>query len=200
MTHNGFDWMQSQYSEFAKNYTQTCVEMSRIPFEMMAMAVEVNQRALQFAMQQYSTLQDFNPMTEMNKATFDDGFTKMVVETVALKAEPSVTPVEEVTTVEKVTPVEKVVPEAIATPTPTPKAQTKPASSIPKRDNLTKINGLGPKLQSDLNDLGIFTFEQIAAWTQEDIDEFDDNPLLKSRILRDDWVGQAKDLSAAALV
>lgn len=62
-------------------------------------------------------------------------------------------------------------------------------------DDLTRINGIGPFLQKKLNDIGIFTFREIAGWDAERIEtvtrqiEFFDG-----RILKDDWVGQANHL------
>jgi predicted flap endonuclease-1-like 5' DNA nuclease len=62
-------------------------------------------------------------------------------------------------------------------------------------DDLTRINGIGPFLQKKLNDIGIFTFQEIADWDAERIEtvtrqiEFFDG-----RILKDDWVGQANHL------
>ncbi len=62
-------------------------------------------------------------------------------------------------------------------------------------DNLTLINGIGPFLQKKLNEIGIFTFQEIASWDTEKIEtvtrqiEFFDG-----RILKDDWVGQASRL------
>jgi len=66
------------------------------------------------------------------------------------------------------------------------------ASSEP--DDLTLINGIGPKLKEKLNQNGITQFAQIAAWKAKDISEFDDRLSFKGRIQRDDWVKQAKAL------
>lgn len=63
-------------------------------------------------------------------------------------------------------------------------------------DNLEVINGVGPMLNTLLNDVGVFYFWQIAEWTPENIDYVDD--LLQhfpGRIERDDWVGQAQILA-----
>lgn len=62
---------------------------------------------------------------------------------------------------------------------------------------LTRIKGLGPKLASTLHHLGVTRIEQIAAWTDEDIDRID--PRLgrfQGRIRRDSWVEQAQLLAA----
>ena len=64
-------------------------------------------------------------------------------------------------------------------------------------DDLTRIKGVGPKLAALLNSLGIKTFEQIAGWTDADIDRIDGQlGRFEGRIRRDCWVEQAKLLSA----
>lgn len=64
-------------------------------------------------------------------------------------------------------------------------------------DDLTQIGGVGPVLAQKLNDLGINRFEQIAAFSQEDIDRVNGELNFKGRIERDNWVEQAKDLIKA---
>jgi len=64
-------------------------------------------------------------------------------------------------------------------------------------DNLQLIKGIGPKLSEQLNALGVTRFDQITAWTEEDIAALD--PQLEGfsgRIERDDWVGQARLLTS----
>ncbi|MEM8792089.1 MAG: NADH-quinone oxidoreductase subunit NuoE [Pseudomonadota bacterium] len=63
-----------------------------------------------------------------------------------------------------------------------------------KPDDLKKIKGVGPKLEDKLNTMGVFHFDQIAAWTKSDIDWVDDELSFKGRIERDGWVAQAKAL------
>jgi NADH-quinone oxidoreductase subunit E len=62
-------------------------------------------------------------------------------------------------------------------------------------DDLKTISGIGPKLEKVLNDLGIWTYDQIAAFTVAEIAWLDDHLGFSGRIGRDDWVGQAKALS-----
>lgn len=62
-------------------------------------------------------------------------------------------------------------------------------------DDLKKISGVGPKLEEKLNNLGIYHFSQIAAFTPEDITKVDDELNFKGRIERDDWLSQAKTLA-----
>ena len=70
-----------------------------------------------------------------------------------------------------------------------------PTLTDPASDDLKLIKGIGPKLEGILNDLGIYKFSQIAAWTQKDIDEISTKlGSFKDRISRDDWVKKARKL------
>lgn len=62
-------------------------------------------------------------------------------------------------------------------------------------DDLQKIKGLGPKLEAQLNDLGVFHYDQIADWTEAHIAWVEERIAARGRIGRDDWVGQAKALA-----
>lgn len=62
-------------------------------------------------------------------------------------------------------------------------------------DDLKAISGIGPKLETVLNGLGIWTYGQIAGWTIEEIAWVDDYLGFKGRIGRDDWIGQAAKLA-----
>lgn len=61
-------------------------------------------------------------------------------------------------------------------------------------DDLKIIKGVGPKLESTLNGLGIYHFEQMTGWTKKDVEEVDDLLSFKGRIARDGWIAQAKAL------
>lgn len=64
-------------------------------------------------------------------------------------------------------------------------------------DDLTRIKGLGPKLSELLGQFGISSYAQIAAWTPEDIERIDARlGRFSGRIVRDQWVEQAKLLAA----
>ena len=64
-------------------------------------------------------------------------------------------------------------------------------------DDLTRIKGLGPKLQVMLNELGVTRFQQIAGWSDEDLERIDSQlGAFQGRIARDDWVEQARYLAA----
>ncbi|GAA2816795.1 NADH-quinone oxidoreductase subunit E [Aminobacter aminovorans] len=62
-------------------------------------------------------------------------------------------------------------------------------------DDLKAISRIGPKLEQVLNDLGIWTYGQIAGWTAEEVAWADDYLGFKGRIGRDDWIGQAAMLA-----
>lgn len=63
-------------------------------------------------------------------------------------------------------------------------------------DDLKKLSGVGPVLEEKLHALGVTTFDQVAAWTPEDIERVDGELNFKGRIEREDWIGQAKALIA----
>lgn len=65
-----------------------------------------------------------------------------------------------------------------------------------EQDDLKRIKGIGPKNEDALNELGIFKFEQIAEWTPENIDWVEDFLSFPGRIEREEWINQAKQLSA----
>ena len=78
-------------------------------------------------------------------------------------------------------------------------AGTKPAVlSAPKggvADDLKMIKGVGPKLEKLLNSFGFYHFEQVAAWTADELAWVDQNlEGFKGRATRDEWVSQAKVL------
>jgi len=66
-----------------------------------------------------------------------------------------------------------------------------------KADDLKQIKGVGPKLEQLLNAMGYFHFDQIAAWSGEEVAWVDANLKgFKGRVSRDGWVDQAKTLAA----
>lgn len=99
---------------------------------------------------------------------------------------------------------------------PTPAAKPEPATRLaealaavakPKKprglkaprkgaaDDLKIIKGVGPKLEALLHSLGFFHFDQIANWTEAELAWVDDNlEGFKGRVVREDWVGQARAL------
>ncbi|AHM02646.1 NADH-ubiquinone oxidoreductase chain E [Roseibacterium elongatum DSM 19469] len=90
-------------------------------------------------------------------------------------------------------------------PAPAPEA---PAAETGKRpegmsaareggpDDLKQIKGVGPKLEELLHSMGFYHFDQIAAWTDEEVAWVDDNlEGFKGRVSRDNWIEQARDLA-----
>lgn len=63
-------------------------------------------------------------------------------------------------------------------------------------DDLSRIKGVGPKLEATLIALGVTRFSQIAAWSEDDIDRIDAQlGRFEGRIRRDNWVAQAQFLA-----
>lgn len=61
------------------------------------------------------------------------------------------------------------------------------------RSELTHIHGIGPYIEEKLNEIGIFTFEQLSNLKENDIRVITELiEFFPGRINRDDWVGQAK--------
>ena len=72
-----------------------------------------------------------------------------------------------------------------------PAAIERPASP----DDLKAISGIGPKLETVLNGLGVWTYAQIAAWSPPEIAWVDDHLGFNGRIGRDGWIAQAAELA-----
>lgn len=70
-----------------------------------------------------------------------------------------------------------------------PAGLSAPRGGVP--DNLQRIKGIGKRNERLLNDLGIFHFGQIAAWTPAEAAWIGQSLAFPDRIARDDWVGQA---------
>ncbi|HWK14684.1 MAG TPA: NADH-ubiquinone dehydrogenase [Rhizobiaceae bacterium] len=63
-------------------------------------------------------------------------------------------------------------------------------------DDLKMISGIGPKLEQALNGLGISTFAGLAGLSEDDAVRIDDKLGLNGRIARDEWIAQARLLTA----
>jgi NADH-quinone oxidoreductase subunit E len=90
--------------------------------------------------------------------------------------------------------------KAAATPTPAHDDAQKPKTlRAPRKagaDDLKLIKGVGPKLETLLNTMGFYHFDQIAAWTAAEVAWVDENlEGFKGRVSRDDWVAQATVLA-----
>ncbi len=64
-----------------------------------------------------------------------------------------------------------------------------------EKDNLTRIKGIGLKIDETLNEIGIYHFDQIADWNEENIAWVDANVAFPGRVKRENWVEQAKALA-----
>ena len=63
------------------------------------------------------------------------------------------------------------------------------------KDDLKQIKGVGPVIEKTLNELGICLFSQIAKMSEVEIDRVAQRLKgFRSRIYREDWIGQARDL------
>lgn len=61
-------------------------------------------------------------------------------------------------------------------------------------DDLQKLTGIGKVLEQKLNERGIYHYWQIASMGEEDVAELDQALNLRGRIVRDEWIEQAKNL------
>ena len=81
---------------------------------------------------------------------------------------------------------------------PKAEAAAAPAAEAGAADNLKKMTGIGPALEKKLNGAGITTFAQIAALTDAQIAELEEQLSLSGRFAKDGWVEQAKELAKDA--
>jgi small subunit ribosomal protein S2 len=76
-----------------------------------------------------------------------------------------------------------------------PEAAPQPAAVVTKTgDDLKKITGIGPALETKLHALNIASYAQIANLTTEEVEKLDAELNLKGRIDRDDWIAKARTL------
>jgi NADH-quinone oxidoreductase subunit E len=74
-----------------------------------------------------------------------------------------------------------------------PEALPEPRDGGP--DNLKQIKGVTPALEASLHGLGIFHFDQIAAWDQKAVVWVDNHLSLRGRIRSEKWIEKARELS-----
>lgn len=67
-------------------------------------------------------------------------------------------------------------------------------------DDLTKISGIGPTLAKRLNAIGIVSYAQIAALSDDEMERIDEHFGPMSSAVRKNWRGQAATLAAAPAV
>jgi predicted flap endonuclease-1-like 5' DNA nuclease len=70
-----------------------------------------------------------------------------------------------------------------------------PAPRDGRKDDLGQIKGLGPAIESALNGLGIYHYDQVADWDQKAVVWVENHFGFKGRIGRERWQEQARDLS-----
>ena len=103
-------------------------------------------------------------------------------------------------------------PKAPAKPAAEPKAESKAvkeeapaASAAPLKfldgpdgepDDLKKILGIGPVIEEQLNEMGIYHYSQIAAFSQTDVDNINEALAFPGRRERDEWIEQAQGLAS----
>jgi predicted flap endonuclease-1-like 5' DNA nuclease len=60
---------------------------------------------------------------------------------------------------------------------------------------LRRIRGIGPGYQRSLEQFGITRVQQVAAWSDADVRDFAEKLKIRAdRIVKEDWIGQAKSL------
>ncbi|MHA6288079.1 50S ribosomal protein L21 [Maricaulis sp. CAU 1757] len=91
----------------------------------------------------------------------------------------------------KAAPKKAAAPKAEAkTAAPKKTGAAKPAAS---NDDLTELTGVGPAYAKKLNEAGVTSFAQIAAWTEADLDRLDETISgLKAKAESNDWIKDAK--------
>jgi predicted flap endonuclease-1-like 5' DNA nuclease len=77
-----------------------------------------------------------------------------------------------------------------------PRGLPRPRNDL--RDDLKQINGLSPLDESTLNNLGIYHFDQIAAWDRKEVLWMENHAFAVGRIGREGWQEQARALGDRA--
>ena len=85
-------------------------------------------------------------------------------------------------------------PEAVTVAKAAPKPKAPPKPKLP--DDLLQLKGVGPKLNTLLNSLGVHRFDQIAKWKAKDVSAIDAQMgTFRGRIERENWIEQASLLA-----
>ncbi|MCU7876724.1 MAG: hypothetical protein KZQ84_07950 [Candidatus Thiodiazotropha sp. (ex Lucinoma borealis)] len=70
-------------------------------------------------------------------------------------------------------------------------------AAAPKaNNNLQNIKGIGVVIEKKLHEYGVNSYQQIAAWSDTEVEDFSQRLNFKGRIEREKWVEQAKGLVA----
>ncbi len=67
-------------------------------------------------------------------------------------------------------------------------------STPAQRDDLTRVSGISSAVEEKLNQTGVYTYAQIMHWSPAQVEAFSKLFSFRTRIQRDDWVGQAAEL------
>ena len=62
------------------------------------------------------------------------------------------------------------------------------------KDKLSALKGIGPVLEKKLNELGVYSYEQIASWTTEQEIWIGTQMAFPKKVSKEEWVKQAKEL------
>lgn len=91
--------------------------------------------------------------------------------------------------------VEEVVSESARTMVEAGQILAEATAIEPLSDDLTRLSGVGPKLAAALAERGVTRFAELAAWSEEEALAFDEALSLKGRVMRDEWVAQARRIA-----
>jgi predicted flap endonuclease-1-like 5' DNA nuclease len=72
------------------------------------------------------------------------------------------------------------------------------AKTVSATEDVSLIDGIGPKIAKELASVGVAKLSQIAAFTTDEMAKIDARLELKGRSAREEWIAQAKDLVAGA--
>ncbi len=75
-------------------------------------------------------------------------------------------------------------------------AKEAPAATGLEASNLSLISGVGPTIEKKLRAAGIQTWNDIAGWSDADVEKWNAELKLNGRATREEWVEQAKELLA----
>jgi large subunit ribosomal protein L21 len=84
---------------------------------------------------------------------------------------------------------------AVAEATPS-KARSASDEKAHDPNTLSLISGIGPTIEKKLRAAGINSWNDIAAWTDADVEKWDKELALRGRAKREEWVQQAQELLA----
>ncbi len=184
MPWQGLQGMAPAYGSICTPFGVAAVKVAATSAETAEQVVEVAAQHLQDEIEAAPVVakditQDLTHTAEAAAAPVEEA-----VDVVAEPVEPTVDAVSE--------PVEEAAPDAAETGPVQPKALKAAKGNA---DDLTVLNGVGPKLAQTLNEFGIFHLDQIAKWTDQNVAWMDENlPGVKGRASKNGWVAQAAEI------